>query len=263
MTRRGRCTHKTVTGMENLWFSTWGATVDTYREDKQKHWRTGFKALFVFFCTTVATFHSSYLLHPEGFHSRELRRAALQEDSTRPQRTSLALLLNNPVRLWAAAQAIISLLQLPIATFPWWRNAIAPSQNLSAPFLVSVAHVNFWALKDLDVLRKGFGTTGMFTGVHGWRRGVTSLTVLQRKTFFCLFFRSRGLLNRITPHILLKRWGCNIFQSSNHSPLKPEPMQSFTLGKWAWMSLFHRLWKLEQHLFWVEEWSLYKMTQVK
>lgn len=192
MTRRERYTHKSVTGMENLWFSTWGATVDTSREDKQKRWRAGFKALFLFFCTTVATFHFSYLLHPEGFHSGELCRAALQEDSTRPQRTSLALLLNNPVRLWAAAQAIISPLQLPIATFPWWRNAIAPSQNLSAPFLVSVAHVNFWALEDLDVLRKGFGTTAMFTGVHGWRRGVSHLLRFSKERHSFASFSEAG-----------------------------------------------------------------------
>lgn len=57
------------------------------------------KRYLCFSAQQLPPFIFPYLLHPEGFHSGELRRAALQEGSTRPQRTGLALLLNNPVRL--------------------------------------------------------------------------------------------------------------------------------------------------------------------
>lgn len=71
--------------------------VYTSKDNKQNCLRTVFKAVFVFFCRTVPTYHFSYLLHPEGCHRGELCRAALQEGSSGPQRKSLALLLNNPV----------------------------------------------------------------------------------------------------------------------------------------------------------------------
>lgn len=90
-------TQTTVIANENLWFSTWRAAVNTSRDDKQNRSRAVFKVLFGFFCKTFPTFHFSDLLHPEGFHRGELCRAALQEDSSGPQRKGLALLLSNPV----------------------------------------------------------------------------------------------------------------------------------------------------------------------
>lgn len=92
----------------------------------------------------------------------------------RPQRSSAGLLCRKAPQVsrekawlcywtvqeaqrWAESQAIVSSLQLPVATFLWWRNAIASSQNLPAPFLVSATDVNVWGIRE-DILKKPFGT---------------------------------------------------------------------------------------------------------
>lgn len=203
--------HKAVTGNKKSLIFNLRSYCQYFQRRQTKPFEGCFiKAVFVFFCKTVPTFHFSYLLHPEGCHRGELCRAALQEDSNGPQRKGLALLLNNPVSA-ALGRVSGSSLQLPIATFLWWRNVIASSQNLSAPFLVSVIDVNFWVLEDLDVLRKQLGTTWMFTGVHGWHRGVSDLLLFYKQKWspyfeniiFCLFFRCRALLKEL---LLIAFW---------------------------------------------------------
>lgn len=220
--------------MKIFWFSTWGVTVNTSKEDKQNRSRAVFKAVFVFFCKAVPTFHFSYLLHPEGCHRGELCRAALQECSNGPQRKSLALLLNNPVRLWAVSQAIVSSLQLPIATFSVVEKRDSSFSEPLSTISRQCRRRQFLSSRESRHFKE---TVGNYGYVHWctWlpQRSVTSFIVLQRKTLFLLFFRCRGLLNRITPHSLLKGWGYNIFQSSNHFPWKPEPMESIMLCKCA------------------------------
>lgn len=184
------------------WFSTWGVTVNTSREDKQNRSRAVFKAVFVFFCKTVPTFHFSYLLHPEGCHRGELCRAALQEDSNGPQRKSLALLLNNPVSaalsrvsgyhlLSPASNCNFSVVEKRDSFFSESLSAIS-RQCRRRQFLSSRGS---WHFKE---------TVWNYQDVHWctWltQRSVKSFIVPQRKKWslhfenmiFCLFFRCRS-----------------------------------------------------------------------
>lgn len=201
MKRREHCLHKTLIGNENLWFSTWGVSVNTSREDKQNRSRAVFKAVFVFF---FPTFHFSYLLHPEGCHGGELGRAALQEASNGPQRKGLALLLNNPV-------------SAPLSRVSGYR-LLAPASNCN--FSVVKKRDSFFSEPLCTISRQC--RRRQFLSSRGSRHfketvwnhrdvhwctwltqtSVKSFSVLQRKNdhlilIFCLVFRCRGLLNRI------------------------------------------------------------------
>lgn len=74
---------------------------------------------------------------------------------------------------WTESQAIGSSLQLPVATFLWWRNAIASSQNLPAPFLVSAADVNVWGhFKETVWNKEDEDTKELFSGLQCDSRSV-------------------------------------------------------------------------------------------